>query len=109
MKNAVVVDIFGNIEQMALSGDSLEQLQAAVGGYIQMVPVGPYSMYVNEEGKMIGLPVNVIATALWEHVYGAGTDIIVGNAVFCGPVDDEGEDTTLDVAEFTEFTRERMR
>ena len=108
MRTALVIPTAADPYKIDLSEGSLEKLQSAVGGYIQMVEIGPYSMYLNEEGKMIGLPVNRLATALWESEYGAGTDIIVGNAVFCGPPDDEGEDTSLSIDQFYEFAKERV-
>jgi len=44
---------------------SLEELQEAVGGYIERVvlPDGR-PMYINEEGRCKGLPVNFLATKL---------------------------------------------
>ena len=42
---------------------TLEELQRLVGGYIERVPMSNgKSMYVNEEGKLNGLPYNEKAT-----------------------------------------------
>lgn len=69
-------------------------LSAAVGGYIQAVPlqdpVGELTMWLNEEGKLDGLPENMAATWLWGRSYGA-TDVMVGNVVLSGGVDENGE------------------
>ena len=56
---------------------SLKELQTMVGGCIEIVnlPSGKI-MVVNEEGRLIGLPINSIATEL----YGG---LIVGNALVC--------------------------
>jgi Domain of unknown function (DUF3846) len=69
---------------------SLEELQGFVGGYIQVIE--PPSrcgavLVVNEEGKFQGLPVNRLATAMWQE--GADphsermTDHVVGRALLC--------------------------
>lgn len=62
-------------------GTELEDLQSAVGGHIEIVPTknGKY-MVVNEEGKLMGLEVNVDATKMYES---GGADFIVGNVVIC--------------------------
>ena len=72
--------------------DNLSVLQKAVGGYIEHVAlefdngdpdaedsVG-LSLWVNEEGKLMRLPVNSRATDVWMLYFGP-TDLIVGNAL----------------------------
>lgn len=59
--------------------ESLESQQSFVGGYIQYVPITVgnknYELVVNEEGKLIGLPMN------FDLLYdGKIVDIVVGNA-----------------------------
>ena len=56
---------------------SLEEMQAIVGGYIEIVSLGDDLMVVNEEGKLIGLPINDVATAMITN------DIIVGDVLIC--------------------------
>lgn len=81
---------------------SLEDLQAAVGGYVQVIP--PLSrdgdeavIWMDEEGKVKGIRVN--ETADW-LVRSHGPNLMPGDRI-CGPValtgpaDDEGETTTL--------------
>lgn len=59
---------------------TLEEVQKAVGGYIEVVNLNSgYIMVINEEGKLNGLPVNQKATDLW----GSPWDHIVGNALVC--------------------------
>ncbi len=57
---------------------TLPELQRYVGGYIELVPcVSPNrQMFINEEGKLKGLPVNLKATLLY-----AGEDPIVGDVL----------------------------
>jgi hypothetical protein len=62
---------------------TLDEIQAAVGGDVQMVPMEDgKEIWCNEEGKIIGLPVNHLATKIWIQSYGA-TDVIVGNILYC--------------------------
>lgn len=63
---------------------TLEELQEAVGGYIEMITVGEAYFVLNEEGKLNKLPLNNVATAMalaydaiWED------DFIGGNVLIC--------------------------
>ena len=49
---------------------TLESAQEFVGGYVQGIefPNGDY-MIMNEEGKLLGLPVNEEATTLWRTTF----------------------------------------
>ena len=49
---------------------TLEQAQEFVGGMVQGIqfPNGDY-MLMNEEGKLLGLPVNEEATKLWRSTF----------------------------------------
>lgn len=62
---------------------TLEELKSVVGGYIEIVQLTEdYLMVINEEGKLLNLPINVIAT----RVYRASRnteDFIVGNVLIC--------------------------
>lgn len=65
-----------------------------VGGWIEAAPaIDPtITMYCNEEGKILGLPMNSFATPL------LGTrnpDWIAGDVVIVGAADREGYDTEL--------------
>jgi len=74
----------------------LAQLQAAVGGYIEPIYLGPKAdgrrdvMIVNEDGRSLRLPVNPTATLLAAQV-GNIAGPIVGVAVLC-VVEHEGEE-----------------
>ena len=63
---------------------TLEQLQAAVGGYIEhlSLPKGG-SMFIDEEGKLKGKQYNFEATELVRGIIGDDDDI-VGDAIVCG-------------------------
>jgi len=93
MRNALVIPFAGEAEVVDLDAPegSLKVLQNAVGGWVQAIDLNEkVTMWLNEEGKMIGLPLNAIATEMWTRVFGP-TDIMVGNAVITGGVDEEGE------------------
>jgi hypothetical protein len=93
MRKALVIPFAGEAEVLDLDAPEggLKVLQNAVGGWVQAIDINEkVTMWLNEEGKMIGLPRNPIATALWTKTFGP-TDIMVGNAVITGGVDEEGE------------------
>lgn len=79
--------------------DPAADLHRLVDGDFQVVGLHGLSvnMYLNENGKLEGLGANPRATALC-HRYGAirTDDYIVGDAILLGPVDDGGDDTSLD-------------
>ncbi len=67
----------------------LEEMQAYVGGLIQIIPLDgdgleEQLLVVNEEGKNINLPFNLFATIEWIKYYGE-TDFISGDAIICHP------------------------
>jgi hypothetical protein len=60
---------------------SLDELQAAVGGMIELAVLrNGKDLWFNEEGKLLGLEVNLIATMLWQDTFGS-SDVIVGDAI----------------------------
>ena len=81
----VAVDGTTNAVEMPADPDAhLKALQEAVGGYIERVSVFWYpdlAMYINEEGRIHKLPINLTATRL----YGMGP--ILGPAVIVGSDD----------------------
>lgn len=70
-------------------GSGLKDMQAIVGGYIALVKLtNTIDMYVHDEGKLIGLPVNSLATLLYQHFRNVRDDIIVGPAFLCSSNED---------------------
>lgn len=67
----------------------LDDLQRYVGGYIELVRLNRNrKMWVNEEGKIHGLPYNAEATAIVAGVSDqllAGTGMIVGDVLITEP------------------------
>jgi hypothetical protein len=96
MEKAVIIntDSTKSLVEFELGG-AYEVLSAAVGGWIECVGLSPDAdMWVNEEGKLDKLPQNPIGTALWADKYGY-SDIIVGNIIITGGVDEEGDTVGL--------------
>jgi hypothetical protein len=79
-------------ELQFLDGEvQLEDLQKAVGGLVQAIDFTPnLTLWCNEEGKLLNMPVNPIATSLWTKYFGQ-TDVICGNVIFTGGTGKEGE------------------
>ena len=67
---------------------TLKEAQAFVGGYVEGIsmPNGDY-LIINEEGKLIGLPLNEEASKLWKDTFDnpnfitGRDDFVVGNAI----------------------------
>ena len=91
MKTALRINTDFTTEILDLEAESLTQLQEAVGGLVQAVDLRPdLTLWCNEEGKLInGMQLNVIGTHMWEKSFGM-TDMIMGNIVFTGGDDGEG-------------------
>lgn len=61
----------------------LEELQAIVGGLIQIIEINDTEiMVINEEGKLENLPLNEQATAIYQKQVYDG-DFIVGDVLIC--------------------------
>lgn len=78
---------------------SYDQINKAVGGLIEPVyfPNFNAEAYINEEGKILELEENCLATNVW---YNSGArillgDYLAGDALFFGPVDEEGNNTEV--------------
>lgn len=70
--------------ELAEIGDELEDLQAVVQGYIELVTLGStLRMVVNEEGRYRNFFNNGPATVLFRHFYGETAPYIVGPAFLC--------------------------
>lgn len=87
-------------------GLDLKTLQEIVEGYIETVPtmlaqnwsheanVG-LTLIINEEGKLLGLPVNELATDM-AYLF---NDVIVGNAILMGTTEEDFIGLTKEAAE----------
>jgi hypothetical protein len=83
-----VINTDGTVESKEIDG-SLESLQAIVGGLIQPVDLEPRAtIWVNEEGLLLDLEPNRIATDL-ANEFGIQTRL-VGTAFLTGGIDEDG-------------------
>lgn len=60
----------------------LDELRRIVGGNIELIDLGKRYLVVNEDGKLMRLPYNTMATN-WMLVAIGGSDFIVGDALLC--------------------------
>lgn len=86
--SALRITVDGKLELIQISSQSgLTQLQAAVGGDIEILGLAPdLSMVLDEEGKLKDQPNNDIAIRLTQH-YAVGLkpwDLIAGDVVLVG-------------------------
>ena len=99
MAKAKVIKTNGQVEHRDM--DSLEDLQKAVGGYIEAININwenrALTVYCNEEGRVHELPINM-ACCIWlskNGMYPALETPIHGDVVVIGECDDEGKDTDV--------------
>lgn len=91
---ALVLTAEGEVKE--LDGISLQDLQSAVGGWVQAIDLAPdLTMWLNEEGKLVGLPHNLTAQKLWDKTFWVGSDFVVGDVVLTGGTDEEGRTLAL--------------
>lgn len=105
-KKVVIIPAEGEPYIQEIKGKTVdyETLSQGVGGWIECVGLDiNLDLWVNEEGKLNGLPINPVATLLWEKYLGK-TDIIVGDAVITAGSDNEGETLGFDENDAESFT-----
>lgn len=95
---AIRVDTDGTVTLLA--DHTYETIRAGVGGWIEVAPTDTrVIVWVNEEGKVDGLPFNPLGHAFWATVdsYGCTTagDWMAGPCVITGPTDDDGDTTDV--------------
>lgn len=74
----------------------MDELRKVIGGYLEFLPFFGGSVYINEDGKSLGLAVNMLATQLYNTMSGRNlwpSDYLRGPMVIFGPNDGEGNDT----------------
>lgn len=89
--NAVVVEPHGVIHRVQIK-DTLATYQNIVGGLIEGLYGHDATVYVNEEGLILGLPYNPGATRYINKMWGSRS-LLYGTAVIVGPADREGNNT----------------
>jgi hypothetical protein len=110
MHKAVIIKATGEKSVVEFNeSTAYATLSGAVGGWIECVGLeNGLDLWVNEEGKLTGLPQNPVATALWADSYGM-TDVIMGDVIITSGTDNEGNTLGLNeeqVDELMDYTRE---
>lgn len=83
------------IEIKEVESIQYDTISTAVNGMIEVVSLNQdIDMWVNEEGKLIGLEPNTIATLIWNEVF-PNKDVIMGNVLITGGADNAGNTTGL--------------
>lgn len=98
MFNAVMIPTDGDLTTIKVEG--YRDVQSAVGGMIELIELNKRMIaYINEEGKINELPRNIRATHLCrENKAIFDWDFIVGPMIVLGPVQPDGDDSSLDDA-----------
>ena len=108
MTNALIIDLSGEVREHT-GPLTLDFYQETVGGWVQAVwldaPEG--SLWMHEEGKLIGMPPNELATRIyWQaQPHHMQNDYVAGVAIVTGGTDDEG-DTLPPSTELIAFVHE---
>ena len=106
MSQAAIIRTSGLVEWVEFpEDDSLSTLQKAVGGWVECVPISStLEMWVNEEGLLVGLPYNSIATYLYNHEWKSPDQIIVGDVIVTGGTLPNGDTAGLSDKEIALLT-----
>jgi hypothetical protein len=92
MKTAFQITTTGWVTKLDISTEPLATLQGAVGGLVQAVDLSErLTMWLNEEGKVLGQAHNPYGQFFWDKLFGVHTDYIVGDIVISGGTDKHGD------------------
>ncbi len=112
MKTAIRITTAGEVTTLDIRTEPLATLQGAVGGLVQAIDLTErLTLWLNEEGKVLGQAHNPYAQYFWDKMFGAHTDYMVGDVVFTGGTDDNGNTLgmTEDVVEWLLFFIDKVR
>jgi len=86
---AIIIRAGGAVEKHTPRKWTLQDLQGVVGGYIELMPSLPITMFVNEDGRRLKLPVNHTATELVRRMmpHMVVTAVIVGDVILLERLD----------------------
>lgn len=99
----IIIDATENVVDLLPFDGSFDDVSRIVGGSVECAPTdGRVTVFVNEEGKLLRLPANIVADAAWSLFDSHGCiehgDNLCGNVVIVGANwSDLDESTTLDV------------
>lgn len=88
---ALIVNTDGTFRETEIE-NSLGSFQAVVGGYIEGVFGEEATIYVDEDGRVKTLPINLLASLFAQRVLHCAAPLY-GTALIVGPSDGSGNDT----------------
>lgn len=86
--HAAIVRTDGSVTFVESKPEGIDAIQAAVGGWFACVGTPHADVFVDDEGLLVGKPINLIASVI------AGQPL-VGDAWVCGPSDRNGDSTPI--------------
>ena len=90
-QKAVIISTEGHKSVVEFDfGKSYQLLSDAVGGMIECVGLKDADVWCNENGIAEGLPLNMIASAIYSDAFNS-SNAILGNVIITGSCDAEGE------------------
>lgn len=90
-----------------VDNDDLATYQTVVGGYLEAITGKIATVYFNEEGLILNLPVNPSASLFAERFLHAGSYFrLHGTALIVGPPDGDGNDTPVRESVVSYYTME---
>jgi len=91
MEKVISIRTDNTVEVKEVESIEYETLSTAVNGMIELVSISEdIDMWLNEEGKLIGLEPNVIATMLFYQAF-SKFDLVMGDVIITGGSDGEGK------------------
>lgn len=104
MAKVILIDVVEQPKVCEIKEGYKEKLRIVEGDYLECVTLDDKFekvMYINESGKLDGLPINHVATQIYRH-YLPTDDVIAGNVVICA-CDSEGEACDLTEEQINEI------
>jgi hypothetical protein len=95
MERVLYISTDNKVEIKEVESIEYETLSTAVNGMVELVSINEdVDMWLNEEGKIIGLEPNIIASLIWNRVF-PNFDIVMGDVIITGGADDAGNTVGL--------------
>ena len=93
MKTGISIDPLGKVEHHEfqdsdLNNENAQRIHEMIGGYLQLVPGVAGSMFCNEDGQRLNLPINYVASRI-------ANQAILGTVVILGPANGKGDTTSI--------------
>jgi hypothetical protein len=103
MEKVISIRTDNTVEIKEVESIEYETLSTAVNGMIELVSINEdIDMWLNEEGKLIGLEPNIIATMLFYKAF-SQFDVVMGNVIITGGSDEYGNTMGLSDASIVDI------